>query len=275
MNQRSIKVSITLSQGNFNSSGNTKVIEHLPVSVRVNKPMLPAKHEANISITGIQQDDLEQLTTLTPEYKLVPDNRVLVEVEGSTVFSGTITSALADYSSAPNIRLNVNALTGYYDATIAKPVYTYKGEYQIAQIFQQLAGDMKKQLINRDVSGTVRDLALSGDPWSKAVKLAKQLGIGLFMDGEEMIITAKGKVRDDQIPLWNTTSGMIGYPTFTGKGIKARHLFDQRVKLGSYIQIDSVVPKASGQWRVTRVTHNIESNIPNGKWETEVECELF
>lgn len=272
--ERNIEVAITLRTGNFNSGGNRKIIKGLATSVTITKPMLPAKHEAAIDIYGLKQEDIEQLTTLSPysDLQLVPGNFVEVYADSSLAFKGSIISAVADYNSAPDIPMEIKAVTGFYEACMPKPVYSYKGNYSIVAIFNQLATDMSKTLVNRGVSGTVRDLALSGDPWSKAVRLAKDQGISLIIDGDEMVIAPQGVVRDDQIPLWTKTSGMIGFPRFTNTGVTIRHLYDQRVRLGSKVKVETLVPKANGIWTIIKLTHHLDARIPNGEWYTEAEC---
>jgi hypothetical protein len=62
---------------------------------------------------------------------------------------------------------------------------------------------------------------------------------------------------------------MIGYPTYTAYGIMLRSLYDPTIGFGQKIQVQSSV-LTTGEWAVYGLSHHLESQTPNGKWETEI-----
>lgn len=275
--QKQIEVRLTLNKGSFNGGGNQKIVSGLAVSAEITKTCLPAKNSAVVTIIGIQPQDMEPLTTLAFRPLEIQHNKIEIhagdaETGMSCVFMGDITSAAADFNSQPDVKFKIEALTNFLSAVKPAPLYTYKGEIPASNIFERLAKEMGQGFENKGVDVKVRDIALSGSPWSKAVNLSKQIGCELILDDDAMWIAPNGKQRGKQIPLWNKDTGLKGFPTFSQKGISATHLFDPSVICGGKVKIETVVPKATGEWRVFQVKHHIEAYKPSGKWETTIDC---
>jgi hypothetical protein len=48
-------------------------------------------------------------------------------------------------------------------------------------------------------------------------------------------------------------------------------IFDPNVKIGGLVKIESIVPRASGIWKVTKITTKLEAYVPNGgSWNSSV-----
>ena len=73
--------------------------------------------------------------------------------------------------------------------------------------------------------------------------------------------------------LINAGSGLIGYPTFSNQGIILSCEYNPLIKQQGLIQVESVVPKSTGTWRVIKLNHIIAANIPaGGDWKTQIEA---
>ena len=72
-----------------------------------------------------------------------------------------------------------------------------------------------------------------------------------FLDGS-------GLVHDSEIDHVAECRGR-GYPSFTQDGLEWSSIFDNNIDIGGLIDVRSEVPKASGIWKVTKVTHNLEA----------------
>jgi len=68
------------------------------------------------------------------------------------------------------------------------------------------------------------------------------------------------------------STGLIGYPTFGQDGIVLKAIFNPNINMNDLIRVDSVVPKASGTWRVTKLSHTLETNIPETEnaWHSDI-----
>lgn len=78
-----------------------------------------------------------------------------------------------------------------------------------------------------------------------------------------------GKPRGDAV-LLTANSGMIGYPSFTQDGITATCFYDPRLKLGGQVKIESIVPRATGYWKITKLSHDLAA-YTNGRWVSKID----
>ena len=71
--------------------------------------------------------------------------------------------------------------------------------------------------------------------------------------------------------LLNSASGLLGYPTMTQNGIEIRAIFNPNFRFAGLIKLETTTPKCSGTWRIIKMTHTLDSNLPSGgKWETAI-----
>jgi hypothetical protein len=67
-------------------------------------------------------------------------------------------------------------------------------------------------------------------------------------------------------------TGMVGYPAFNQAGVVIRSIFNPTIKNGTVVTVQSAITPACGRWEVYSVTHEIESQIPKGKWFSIIEA---
>ena len=63
---------------------------------------------------------------------------------------------------------------------------------------------------------------------------------------------------------------MIGYPSFTQDGITCECFYNPRLQLGGQIKIESIVPRASGYWKITKLNHDLAA-YTNGRWVSRID----
>lgn len=104
------------------------------------------------------------------------------------------------------------------------------------------------------------------------------------------------EVAKGRLPLVSRDSGLLGYPDYTAYGMKVRTIFRPDIQFYSPILVVSnYVPAAwahsdqygmnsrgqqissgepwDGTWLPYSITHDISSELPNGPWETSLECQ--
>ena len=67
-------------------------------------------------------------------------------------------------------------------------------------------------------------------------------------------------------------TGMRGYPAFNQNAVVVTALFNPAVKPYGNIQIQSDITPACGTWKVNRLTYELESLTPHGRWFMTVEA---
>lgn len=275
---KSIQVAVTLGKGSFSGGGNTKIIEGLACDVTVQKPGLPEKNSAAIKIWGLKYEDMAQLTMLA--FKPLESQHNSIEVKAgekdgalALVFQGEITSAYADFNQAPDPCMEFEADSGSYPQQMAKPVVCVKGEAQAERLFSQFSADAGYSFKNEGVTSSVQNAWFPGSPIDKMIKLARDVGCELIIDDGSVVVMPEGQAREGNAVLLAKETGLIGYPTFNQDGISCRCIFNPDLLYGGLIKVESLVPRASGVWRITKLTHNITAYIPGGgNWESQIEA---
>lgn len=126
-------------------------------------------------------------------------------------------------------------------------------------------------LKNEGVTGTVKNAVFEGSPIEQARQCAKQIGAELILDDETMILVSNGASRKGNAVLLNANSGLLGYPTMTQNGIEIKSIFNPNYRFAGLIKLETLVPKCSGTWRIVKMSHTLDSNLPSGgKWETQI-----
>lgn len=278
-----IEVSLTLAGGSFSGSGgsgNTKTWR-LGTDCEITKPGLPEKNTAKVRIFNVPREDMEQASTLAFKPLQVAKNRVRVmagdKEHGLTLaFAGDVTSAVPDFSSAPDPAFVIDAIEGYVGSVTPKPNMTRQGEVEAADLFGELAQSMGYAFVNRGVSVKLRNMAMRGGDMEKAQRLAKAARCELLIDDGELIIMPPGGMREDaggNTPVWSKDTGLIGYPSFSQQGISATGIYEPRLKQGGPIRIESVVPKASGLWKISSLRHKLQANYMGADaWESAIDA---
>lgn len=278
--KKRLEARITLAEGGFDpgtgQSANTKVVR-LGMDADISKPGGKEKPKCTLKIFNLPLDDMQVLTTLAFDPLAVKKNRLVLmagdDESLAQVFAGDITSAVPRFAADASSTFEISAITGYVaSVTPAKPL-TAAGARDVATLLEGLARQMGFAFINRGVSVSVRNVALMGGPMEQAKQLADEARIDLIIDDGEMIAAPRGVLRQDDAegstPLLRDKTGLIGFPGFDAKGVVGRCLYEPRLLPGGPVRIESMVPKASGLWRVTSVSHKLQANYGGASaWES-------
>ena len=274
--KRKLRFQITLSQGSFKGGGNSIVIEDLGMTAKVEKSGPPEFGKASVEIYGLKLDVMEQLSTLNMNPMFVRKNYLNIfagdEIAGmSQIFAGTIVNAAADFNSQPETKFKIEARIGLWGSVKAQGQNVVAGTQPVSSFISQQAGVANLQFENQGVSSTIKDAVFTGSPIEQARQAAAQVGAELVIDDEKMILIPNGSsVKGGTVPVVSATTGLLGYPVMTQNGIDFKAIFDPNFKFAGLVQIQSLVPKVSGQWRIIKLSHNLAANLPNvGNWESQ------
>lgn len=272
---KQIEVHIALAVGTFGGRGTEKIISGLPISVDISKPGGADKSSARITIGGMSYSDMEQLTTLSFRPLRSARNAISIYAGDSSgmamVFSGEISSAFADFNRAPDVVFNIEALSGYYPALMATGPSAVRDQISAADFIAQQAHAAGYEFENHGVTTTIRDCIFSGSPVQQARMCAAQIGATLLIDDNSFVLMPPGRTRGGSTVVLSPSSGLLGYPAFNADGIEVIAIFNPAFSLGGTIEVDSVVPRASGLWQIVRLDHKLSANTPgNGTWESRI-----
>lgn len=273
---KTIQVVMAMAEGVFQNGANQITVEGLPTTVDIQKQGGDERPSCTVTIGNLNIDVVKQLTTLSFRPLQRFKNQITVNAgevgkQLQTVFIGDFENAYGEFQNAPTMNLMVKAIAAQHGALMATPATSVDGTEQVAKLMEQWAVEAGCTLENKGVNASVKNVVYRGSPVDKAKTLARDVGIDLIIDDGKFIITPNGQAVDGNAVLIDPKHGLLGYPAFSNDGIEFNMIFDPNVKIGGLVKIESIVPRASGIWKVTKITTKLEAYVPNsGSWSSSV-----
>lgn len=276
--KKRLDLTIKLGAGTFGESlADTVTLTGLRMQAEILKPTGDTMGVMQLRVFGIEQSMMNRLTVIGLINQVKPKNTVLLaagdENGMTTVFEGVIWEASADYNAAPDVALNIMATVGLDLSIKPAEASSYKGAANVASIMADLAKEAGLTLEDSGVDGVLSNPYFSGTTLAKIRSCAKAANINYHIDGGVLSIWPRGAARTiGGTPLIAPETGMVGYPSFSSKGMALRSIFNPAVSLGANVQVQSSIDMASGTFTVFNLSHSLSSEMPDGPWFTNIEC---
>lgn len=272
--KKTIRIDISMDDGNATQ---VQSFEGFACAVKIDKAGDPEPPKASIGIAGLSLDTMAQLTRLAFDPLTKRNNKLEIwagELGTSlaSIFKGEITTAWADFNTAPSVEFKIDARSASFPSLIPQSPISVKGQQTASSLIEGLCKEIGYTFENSGVTASVSNCVINGDPISKMRWIANSVGANLIIDDSTVILVDKGGSRkpSGEIPLVTADNGMIGYPVFDDQGINASCFFRPDLQIGSKVQVKSVVPRASGVWKITSLSHSLVAYNPDGgEWKTE------
>jgi hypothetical protein len=249
--------------------------------VSIDEGGMPSKNSCDVTIYGLDEKTMSNFTSLVFLPPLIFDKRNRLEIyvnstedtssSSSLIFIGDIRKAYADYSSFPDVGFKIEGVFGLVRDLITREDLIVEGDRntKVEDLFKSFAEEMGYGFSNNGVSKTCPKIILQGTFREQLLQLAKATDVEIGFDYEKLCISPRdGVLINEAVPV-NKGNGLIGYPSFNSNGVDFKTIFNPLIKVGGLVDINTVVPKASGKWYVNS-KHTQLSTLPNGPWESEV-----
>ena len=273
---KTIQVVMAMAEDTFENGANQITVEGLPTTVEIQKQGGDERPSCTVTIGNLNIDVVRKLTTLSFRPLQRFKNQITINAgdvgkQLQTVFIGDFENAYGDFQSVPTMNLQVKAIAAQHGALMATPATSVDGTEQVAKLMEQWAVEAGYTLDNRGVNASVRNAVYRGSPVEKAKTLARDVGIDLIIDDGKFTITPNNTPVDGNAVLVDAQHGLLGYPQFSNDGIQFTSIFNPNYKIGGLVKVDSIVPRASGIWKITKIHSRLEAYVPNGgQWSSEV-----
>jgi hypothetical protein len=273
---KQLGVDISLASGSFSEGGETVKLRGFRMSASIQNAGGYSDGTLDLTIYGMSRSLMNQLSTLGMQVNLVPKNPITLSAGEddnlTTAFQGYIIAAYADYNTAPEVAFHISAHTlGAFATAPAKPT-SFPGSVDVATIMSGFAAQMGLRFENSGVTTKLPPSYFSGSLREQARACVRNAGINWNSgEGGVLAIWPRKGSRNGQIPVLAPppNGGLIGYPTYTAYGITLRNLFIPSLGLGQKVQVKSSV-LTTGEWQVYSLGHELECEMPGGKWETGI-----
>jgi hypothetical protein len=287
---KQLRVTISLAQPNAvfpGTTGNTLILgpdssgNQLRVIANV-QAVARLSVMAEIKIFGVLPADMNALTVAWFNSPVVQNNIVILEANNGNgwtqVFSGTIIEAQPDYRGQPAAFFRIQANVSYAAQLAPVPPLSYPHGASVATIVQALATQMGFTFENNGVTATVPPGSYyPGTAYDQLQTVCQATDTDFYFSGKTLAIVPSGLGRPN-VPavLLTQQSGLQGYPVIERFGITIYALFDPNFAGGGQVQISgSDIPAANGTWTPFSLTHQLESQNPNGAWLTTLSCTKY
>jgi hypothetical protein len=276
--KRRIDVTITLGEGQFGETqGPAVTLSGLRVSAAIVAYNGDAQGQLQLRICGMTLDMINQLTTIGPIMPQLKKNTILLQAgdqDGvlSTAYQGEIIIAYGDFNQAPQVVFNVVGLAAGINAVKPVTPTSYKGAADVATVISQLCTQMGYAFENNGVNVQLSNPYFSGTALDQLKACARAAHITYTIDRGVLAIWPQSGSRGGEPIVISPETGLVGYPAFSSQGIVFTTLYNPALALGGRVNVTSSLQVASGVWNVFSVAHMLESELPNGKWFTQVQC---
>lgn len=275
--QKKLSLTIQLGTGTFGEQvGSTVTLSGLRMFADISSPCGESMGAAHIRVFGLTQSMMNQLTVIGPINQVKPKNQVQLaagDANGmSVVFSGTIYTAWAEYSSAPDVVFNIIAYVGIDIALKPVDALSYPGNANAADIMQTIAQNAGLIFVNNGVSVQLANQYLPGTAWQQIKACAAAANINFKIESGALTIWPKSTSITASVPVISPDNGMVGYPALSSQGMTVKTVFNPNIVLGGQIDVESSLPMATGKFNVFNYVHNLSSEAPGGPWFTTIDC---
>lgn len=229
---------------------------------------------AQIKIYGMLEQDMNALSVLSFQPNATQENKIRVmagDAAGmSHIFSGHIVDGWPDYSAAPDVPFVIEAVSDYYNRIKPAEPTSYPLGFDVAVAMQALAEKMGYSFKNNGVQIKMPSAYFADTLLRQAESIARQANVSMIIEDGVMTISPTDKplqaAASDSIPVLSPENGLVGYPSFSKKGINFRTLFNPAIQYQHNIKLQGTPQLMLGEWMVIGLEYHLQSEQANGAW---------
>lgn len=273
--QRQIDLVLALANGTLNDRNDNIVsLKGLRCDVIVmNTASDLAKSSAQIRVYGLNMDTMQKFNTVGRNVIQQRNDEITISAGDAVrgireIFRGTIAYANVNLHSAPHVPLDMFATPGLFYQMLPSAANSYPGQVDVASIVSGLATRMGMAFENHGVTTKVADHYLHGTLMDQLLDVCRAANIVCSLENNTVRIWPNDSFLDEPAIEVSSSSGLIGYPTFTPVGLRVEMEFRNDVLVGRRMNLKSSVPQATGEWYINNMQHELSTLTPHGPWKT-------
>ncbi|CAI3933316.1 baseplate hub protein [Commensalibacter communis] len=291
---------------------NARVIAGLRSEVTITKSGARSMDQAVITIYNLPLDLAKTISTVGFYGREALSWAVQVEIYASLdnsteekpvfakIFSGGIMVCYADFNQQPTPSVRIEAQTLGGSNLLPAESISFKGQIPAIDIVNTMVSNFQNKngfvvtgdgtdaskfgfitkVINENVTATITNPNYHGDFWTQLQTLAKDADFEFIISNDILYIFPTDADLSFSPMRFTPASGMIGYPTYSSRGIIIRSLFKPSIKYGQSIDVyvtptkdtKEIAEIFNGKWNyMVSLSHDLSCNMPNGPWFTTIE----
>ncbi|WP_238392805.1 hypothetical protein [Buttiauxella sp. 3AFRM03] len=271
--QHTLRFVFTNETSSFDKSGNNKIsISNIKSTVSLGSVVGRTGSTADICLYGLSLERMADLSGRA-DGVITGGQKLSVEIfaDESLVFSGGMTSSFANMNAAPESSLMISATANAELQNMPVSPFTARGAQKLTDVINSICSSAGYKAVFKGMEG----MTTSGSPHFEG-SVFDQLhqvcsGYSLAMSvtpPNKVEFWPSSKQRDDVIPFISKDYGLIGYPVFSQGGLMFQTQYSSLLIIGRYIDIKTEMPWASGRYKLSTVSHELSSWMPDGLWHS-------
>lgn len=271
-NQRSLRFEFTNETSSFDEKGNNKIsISEVRSTVSFQSAGNLFGTQVNVSLFGLSMELLASLSSKAMGLFGSDTERISMKIYvGETaIFVGYMTSSIANMNTAPNSALMITATANADLQNKPSPPFSFNGATPVTSVITAICKAAGYSPYITGLDGIVAtNPHYEGSIFNQLEKLCDDFEIAMSVASPTITFWPQNEKKDDVMPLISPEYGLIGYPIFSNGGVMFQAQFSTLLTTGRNIKLVTSLPHASGTYKLTSVSHELSSWMPDGPWHS-------
>ena len=271
--ERAITITFIKANGTFVSTGtNVYVVSGMRIQCDISNFIGVTKCQANVRIFGLTHAHMIELSNMNSAFMVQRNIKMDISagVAGAMnlIFTGDVVIGQIDLNNAPESALVILGQSGQLLSVMPAQVNSWPTSIDHFTILKKLASLAGLAFSPNGSPITLTTPYLYGSVRDQIIRVCDQVMVNFTIMNDTLYVWDRYGVVTGNVPLISATTGMVGYPTYSDLGITVRTLFNAALRVGQLVTVNSTMDFANGSWQTYTMSHELESQTPNGKWFT-------
>ncbi|MBJ9866260.1 hypothetical protein [Citrobacter amalonaticus] len=271
-NQRSLRFEFTNETSSFDEKGNNTIsISEVRSTVSFQSAGNLFGTQVNVSLLGLSMELLASLSSKAMGLFGSDTERISMKiyVGDTAIFVGYMTSSIANMNTAPNSALMITATANADLQNKPSPPFSFNGATPVTSVITAICKAAGYSPYITGLDGIVAtNPHYEGSIFNQLEKLCDDFEIAMSVASPTITFWPQNEKKDDVMPLISPEYGLIGYPIFSNGGVMFQTQFSTLLTTGRNVRLITSLPHASGTYKLTSVSHELSSWMPDGPWHS-------
>lgn len=271
-NQRSLRFEFVNETSSFDEKGNNTIsISEVRSTVSFQSAGNLFGTQVNVSLFGLSMELLASLSSKAMGLFGSDTERVSMKifVGDTAIFVGYMTSSIANMNTAPNSSLMITATANADLQNKPASPFSFNGATPVTSVITAICKAAGYSPYITGLDGIVAtNPHYEGSIFNQLEKLCDDFEIAMSVASPTITFWPQNEKKDDVMPLISPEYGLIGYPIFSNGGVMFQTQFSTLLTTGRNVRLITSLPNASGTYKLTSVSHELSSWMPDGPWHS-------
>jgi hypothetical protein len=258
LDERIVRISIQV-------NGVVKQYENLFISAVGVKYGNPLQNECEITIYNLDRATQDYILTETTPYNYNKTRKTVILEAGRQSY-GTTIIFIGDivYSSVtqpPDVGVTLRCLTSNFKK--GSVIYTNQPALStIEQVTNALANQLEVRAQFEATNKTIGNYSFNGSTLKQLELLASMGQLDVFIDDDTLVVKNAGAPLRSSVRQLSASTGLVGIPEFTERGVRLKFFIDNKTVLGGAIELHSEkYPATNGTYVIYQLAFIITNRL--------------